>query len=221
MKKLLFLGLLLAPLLVQAQNATRYISDNLEVPMRAGTSTRFKIVKMLTSGTPVEVLQTNAEEGYSLVRTGGVQGWVLTRYLMDTPSARDSLASAQAAVAPLQQENDGLRQSIEQLKAEKQALETRQNQLVADNQRLSQELAQIRKAAANAIAIDTQNKQLQERTVDLESQLQMLQQENQVLRDSSAQARFLTGAGVLFGGILLGLILPRLRPQKRSRWGDL
>jgi SH3 domain protein len=32
---------------------------------------------------------------------------------------------------------------------------------------------------------------------------------------------FLIGAGVLFGGILLGLILPRLKLRRRSGWGDL
>lgn len=220
MRKLLLMAVLLFPLVSTAQTV-RYISDELEIPLRAGAGTRFKIVKMLPSGAEVELLRNNTEDGYSLVRVDNVQGWLLSRYLMETPSARASLAAAQAAVTPLQSTNQSLQQTIAQLRGTQKDSETRQAQLTADNQRLSQELAQIRKAAANAIAIDNQNRELQERVVQLESQLQLIQQENQSLGDATQQMRFLAGAGVLFGGIMLGLILPRLRPTKRTRWGDL
>lgn len=220
MRKLLLMAVLLFPLVSTAQTV-RYISDELEIPLRAGAGTRFKIVKMLPSGAEVELLRNNTEDGYSLVRVDNVQGWLLSRYLMETPSARASLAAAQAAVTPLQSTNQSLQQTIAQLRGTQKDSEARQAQLTADNQRLSQELAQIRKAAANAIAIDNQNRELQERVVQLESQLQLIQQENQSLGDATQQMRFLTGAGVLLGGIILGLILPRLRTNKRTRWGDL
>lgn len=220
MRKLLLMAVLLFPLVSTAQTV-RYISDELEIPLRAGAGTRFKIVKMLPSGAEVELLRNNTEDGYSLVRVDNVQGWLLSRYLMEAPSARASLAAAQAAVTPLQSTNQSLQQTITQLRSTQKDSEARQAQLTADNQRLSQELAQIRKAAANTIAIDNQNRELQERVVQLESQLQLIQQENQSLADATQQMRFLTGAGVLFGGIILGLVLPRLRTTKRTRWGDL
>ncbi len=58
--------------LVLAGNAlaeTRYVSDSLEITMRSGKSTSHGITRMLRSGTPVEVLETDKKTGYSHVRT--------------------------------------------------------------------------------------------------------------------------------------------------------
>jgi SH3 domain protein len=46
----------------------------------------------------------------------------------------------------------------------------------------------------------------------------MLDEENTSLRDRTNRDWFLAGAGVLFGGILLGLLVPKLR--KRKNWSD-
>ena len=59
MKKLfLFCLLLVTACLVQAQ--TRYVSDKLDTPIPAGAALRFKILRMLPSGTALAVLQTDA-----------------------------------------------------------------------------------------------------------------------------------------------------------------
>lgn len=215
------LAILVLPGTAVGQN-TRYVSDVLEVPLRTGTTTGHRIVRMLDSGTPLTVVQVDQASGYSLVRTeAGTQGWVLSRYLMDTPSARERLEAAENAVEPLQTENLNLRQEIDRLQASRQESQAEFASVRAENQRLTQELAQIRRTAANAITIDTQNRELQEQVVNLESSVRVLQQENQILSDRTAQARFLMGAGVLFFGMIIGLFLPRLRLQKRNRWGDL
>jgi len=213
--------LLLSGLAAQAQT-TRYVSDELELPLRAGTSTRYKILEMLPSGTPVEVLNTDADSGYSQVSTDdGTRGWLLTRFLMDEPSARERLNQALQALEPLQAENARLQEELDALTADKTNAETDYQILREENQRLSQELAQIRKTAANAMVIDEQNKTLQERMVNLERELQITQQENQALADRSAKDWFLAGAGVLLLGVILGTIIPRLRWQKRDRWREL
>lgn len=221
MRKLLLLVLLLVASQAYAQT-TQYVSDMLEVPLRTGSSLGHRIVRMLPSGTAVEVIRTDKDTGYSLVKTpNGTQGWILTRYLMDEPSARERLAEAQQALEPLTTENADLKARIDTLTAEKTELESSYEQLSEENRRLSQELTQIRRTAANAVAIDEQNKTLQERVVALEQALQIAQQENQSLSDRSDKRWFLLGAGVLLLGIILGLIVPRLRWQKRNRWGDL
>ncbi len=208
--------------LATARAETAYVSDQLEVPVRSGTSTRYKILRMVPSGTPLEQVRQDSENGYTLVRTPeGTQGWILSRYLMDTPSARERLTAAEEAVEPLSRENAELRERLAALSGEKAQVQSEYAELEEGNQRVRQELAQIRKAAANAIAIDNQNKALQERVVNLERELQLVQQENQALSDRSARDWFLMGAGVLLLGVAMGLILPRMRWQKRTRWGDL
>ena len=59
-----------------ALGQTRYVSDQLEVTLRTGPSTRNAIVRILTSGAQVEVLESDAESGYSRVQAGQSEGWV-------------------------------------------------------------------------------------------------------------------------------------------------
>lgn len=77
---------------------------------------------------------------------------------------------------------------------------------------------------AETLALRQQVSQLQTKNKDLTTTLAALEKEQQQLKTSleenSRQQQmdwFMKGAGVLFGGLLLGLILPRLMPQKRRR----
>lgn len=219
------LALVLTPLVLtpvaQAQSK-RYISDQVEIPLRAGTSTRFRIVRMLPSGTELSLIRSDEENGYSQVRTeNGTEGWILSRYLLSEPVARDQLEQMQQRLTPLQSENQRLRQQVQTLQGNINDLQTQLTQTSKDSQRLNQDLTQIRKTAANAIAIDERNQLLEQQTVELERELQLLQQENRALSDSSTQNWFLRGAGVLFAGLILGIIIPNMRWRKSNRWSDL
>ncbi len=201
---------------------TRYVSDQLEITLRTGQSTKHSIVRMLKSGTPVTVIEVDAENDYAHVRTQeGTEGWVLTRYLMNTASARDRLASAQQRLASIESENKQLKERLAKL-GEQQKEVTQQHQDAASSARqLQQELTQIRNTAANALTLDSENKTLKEQHVQLRTELQLVQQENATLKDRSDQDWFMKGAGVVIGGILLGLILPRLKLRKKSSWDSL
>jgi len=85
--------LMCLPVAAVAQTGSAWVSDQFEVMLRTGPSTSNAIERMLPSGTELEVLEKDAGTGYSRVRTtSGVEGWVLSRYLMSEPSAREQLA---------------------------------------------------------------------------------------------------------------------------------
>src|SRR3569833_2253419 len=66
-----------AALCTTATAETRYVCDELEVTLRTGQSTQHQIVRMVKSGTAVVVLATDANTGYTKVRTpSGAEGWV-------------------------------------------------------------------------------------------------------------------------------------------------
>lgn len=209
--------LLLTTVVVQAQTQ-RYITDELELPMRTGASTQFRILRMLTSGTPVTLVDSDPASGYSRVRTtDGTLGFVPTRYLSDTPGLQQRLDAAEADLESLRTGSEQLNERL----AAFNELEQQARALQEDNQRLSRELAHIRDVSANAIALDERNQTLEEQVIGLERSLQLARQENEVLRDRSNQDWFMRGAGVLLAGLLTGLILPRLRSRRSSRWGEL
>jgi SH3 domain protein len=85
---------------------------------------------------------------------------------------------------------------------------------------LSKELDDLRRTASNAVALNNENRQLKEKLQQIDNQMQSLVIENSALTESDAKRWFLIGAAVLFLGLILGLILPRLRIQKKNNWSS-
>jgi SH3 domain protein len=214
--------ILAACFLMLAGNAvaeTRYVSDTLEITMRSGKGTNFGITRMLRSGTPVEVLEVDKKTGYTQVRTkSGKEGWVLSRFLMSGQAARDRLATAEKNLAELELENRKLTTTMAALTEEKSGLESNLQELEGQSRGVSQELSEIKRTASSALAIDSENKDLKGRMVSLERQLQTIQQENETLKDRTARDWFMVGAAVVLLGIIVGLIIPKIRFRKKSSW---
>lgn len=213
---------LLAPLPARAE--TGYVTDQIQVTLRAGESTRFKILKMLPSGTPLEVLGVNQTTHYARVRTAdGTVGFIPQEQIQTGPAARDRVAEMEARLAALQSAPDTLAAKLGRAQSEQADLQTRYQSLEHDKQLLEQQLATIRHASANVLDITNDRERLRIQVADLTRARADLEQENRDLRNQTNQRWFMIGAAVLIGGILLGLFLPHLRlgRRRKSAWGSL
>ena len=196
-----------------------WVSDQFEVMLRSGPSTSNAIERMLPSGTALELLESDAESGYSKVRTtGGTEGWVLSRYLMDEPSAREQLERLSSRLSNANATGSSLSSQLNSIKSEYDAATSRIASLEREKRALEQELAGIKRTAANVLAIDGQNKDLQEQVATGEIEIATLEQQNRELSGQTTRYWFVTGAGVILVGMVLGLWLPRIKWQRRSRY---
>jgi SH3 domain protein len=221
MKRFLLLLLALA-LFGTAHGETRYVTDQLKITMRSGESTGHKIIHMLPSGSPVEVISRNTASGYAKVKAQGSVGYVLIRQLMDEPSPREQLAAAKQRLQELLEEPDKLQSKLATLQSEHQTLQSAHTELQSVKQQLEQELESIRNTAANAIRIGDERNELRKTVAALTLERENLRQENLDLSNKTAQNWFLIGAGTIIAGIVLGLLLPHLRFQRRkASWGTL
>ncbi len=206
--KILFIIITMFGYIASAQAETRYIVDQAKLPMRSGQSTGHSIVRMLPSGTAVEVLGQSST-GYTHIRTrSGKDGWILSRYLMKEPAARTRLARAEKDLS-----------NLLALKQEKKSLEQERSQLMEDNKKLQAELTHIRETAASAVAIADENESLKAKATQAEQTLEALRQETSDIRSGAQQRWFMLGGGAILFGVLLGLILPRLKVRRKDRWG--
>lgn len=210
-----------APLRANAE--TRYVTDRLEVTLRAGESTRYKILRMLPSGTPVDVVSVNPSTNYARVRIpDGTIGFMLVQELQDEPAARDRLAELEERMKALRQKPDALANELANLQETYGELKQRFATLEREKQQREQELARIRHASANVLDITSDRERLRLQVAELTRSRADLEQENRDLKNQKNQRWFLIGAGVLGGGVLMGLILPHLRLRRRkSSWGAL
>lgn len=200
----------------------QYVSDQLEATLRKGKTNQHQIVRMLRSGAPLEILDVDEKDGYTRVRTAdNAEGWILTRYLQKTPVARMQLPELEKQIAAFREENNRLKAELQNSGQQKASLDQTQKKLANENSSLKQELTAIKQTASNALAIDSENKQLKERLFALERDAQIQQQENAALRDRRDRDWFITGATVIVAGIIIGLIVPRLKFKRKTRWDSL
>jgi SH3 domain protein len=220
-KKILALALLLCSAAVFARTA--YVTDELQITLRSGEGTQFRITRMLSTGDRLTVLSSDAQTGYSKVRTEtGVEGYVLTRQLVDQPVARDRLAAAEAEVRALKAAPGELSSRLAALTEQHAALRQEHEALQQAKTQVDQEFAALQRTASNAVRIANERNELRRQLTTLTREVEDIKQQNRELENKTAQNWFLIGAGVVVGGILLGLILPHLRMRRRkSSWGSL
>ena len=205
----------------QAQ-ATVYVSDTLEIPLRAGASNRYKVIGAVRSGSPIEVLKADAAKGYTQIRTpAGIRGWLPSDQLTHTPSSQEQLGQTRQELEQLKARHFELQEHMDTVVSKPGADAMSYPQLYEEAVRQRQLLAQYRKVAADTVALDERNKTLQERAVTLERELQIVQQENQALRNDNDNIRFLMGAVILVACLLVAVMMPRIREQKRAQWSRL
>lgn len=198
---------------------TSWVSDQFEITMRSGPSTENAIILMLTSGTALEVLESDAGNGYAKVRTGsGREGWVLSRYLMSQQPARERIVGLTEELNRARARADSLSGQFEAVKQQQGADSAQIRGLQQDNAALASELEELKRISADVLAINTDNQGLRQRLSDAEIKMNMLEEENHELRSRQNRDWFIAGAAVLVAGMIVGLIIPRIRLRRRSRY---
>ncbi len=201
-----------------ASGATRYISDVLLVPLRSGPSGDHRIVhRGLTSGTAMELLETDEASGFSLVRIAdGTEGWIRNQYLLKEPVARLKLASAEDALARAQSELTAARSRIEVLTQTNAEQTTTQAEQQESLTRLQAELDNILEVSASAIETQEANRRLTENNLRLQRALDAVAAERNRLEENRHNQMLLIGGGLILLGLLAGVAI-KARPQ-RSAW---
>lgn len=133
MLRILFVFLLAISCSVQAA----HITDKLLVGLYTKPASGVQPIKVLPSGTPLEVLER--KDAFSKVRLGdGKEGWVKSVYISDEKPARAMLLELQAKSSTLK---DKLSQMEKELEAARSSSAPTQN---ADLSKLQQELSQTK-----------------------------------------------------------------------------
>jgi SH3 domain protein len=216
-KQISVLALLGLSGLAAAESA--WVTDQFEITLRSGPSTSNAIQLMIGSGTRLEVLERDAESGYSRVRTqGGTEGWVLTRYLMSEASAREQLEALTSQLTNANTRGTSLNSQLSAIRGEYDTAKRRIATLESEKSKLENELAEIKRTAANVLSINDQNKSLMDQLTAAQIRADTLEQENRALASQTTRYWFMAGALVLLVGILMGIWLPRIRWQRRSRY---
>ena len=211
--RLLFVLISIFLLFVEVHAETMYVSDKMKITFRTGPGNDRKITSLLNSGQQVEAIQSSGD-WVQVHLPDGKEGWVLNRYL--------------TAVVPCGIEIESLRQAHQRLNTEAAALKKENIALKTDKKNLSEALTKNKIALhASRAQYDTLKKESvhfielkakHEKTVlELSSQTKKADQLEKELSEALKSRHikwFLSGAGVLIFGMILGF--SSKREKRRS-----
>jgi len=197
---------------------TVYISDKLTVPLRSGPSNANRILhRGLPSGTRMEVLSRDPDSEFVQIRTDrGTEGWLPEQYLVNEPIARDRLVAANRKIEQLTETIGNQERRLKELTSGKSESDQSVSQLSRQVEALEQELAEIRRISAGAIAQNETNKELSALNERLRAEVDELVATIAALEDNAQQRWLLIGGGLVLAGLVLGAAI-KARPR-RSAW---
>lgn len=200
-----------------AVGAVNYISDVVNVPLRSGPSTKHRIIhRGLPSGTQLTVLATDEEAGFTQVRTaGGMEGWVVSQYLIGQPIARVKLAAAEKRLQGLKVKIDKEREAHASLQSEYKETEANNRTLNSQVQALTKELEELKRISADPINEHARNVELAQQNQLLVGQVDELSSMTRQLKDNVQLEWLLYGGALVFIGLLLGVAI-KARPRQTS-----
>jgi SH3 domain protein len=215
----LLLGLLATLLLTSpAMAATAYVSDELTILLRSGAGEQYRILRMLKTGTPLEVLN-ESDEKYTQVRTAaGEEGYVLKQYLT-------TALPKEAVIDRLTKERDRLKTTMANLEGNRGAVVTELAQLREQVARLETDLAgkeqelqavqgryqELQTTASDVVAVVAERDRLRDEHGTSSAELATLRAENEQLLMTGMIRWFLAGGGVFFFGWIIGKISRKKR----------
>lgn len=188
-----------------AEEISRFVSDEFRITMRAGPAANYKVVRMLRTGMKLIVLEENSN-GWNLVRDeNGLEGWVLRRFLSGETPAKFLALELEKSLASMTTERDALQKRLDEA-----------NVATMDCDRFKKELTQIKSLSENALDAEKSFQELVEKYKNMEQDLKRNSEEKRQLERNSDALFFLSGAVVLFLGLLAGFILSRKRRNPYS-----
>lgn len=198
---------------VQAQ--TWYVKPTAEIPLRRGQGSDYKILAIVSDGTPVSIIEEN-ETWAKVTTTEGKEGWIIKRYLTrETPLDQ--------VVTNLKAENQTLEQQLTETRAQNEELQRVQEALENTLANHRQELANLAEKhntlledTANVITIKSNLEKSREAITDLQQKIGVVVAENNRLKASQNIRWFLAGGGTLILGCIIGLIISRSKKKKSS-----
>jgi len=189
-KRIFVLALLCAGTAVNAaEGKQQYITDEITATMREAPRNDATIRANLKSGTRITVLESLGPDSFAHVKTeDGKEGWIPSRFIAGEPAAKDRLNALQAEI----------------------------NQMRAHQRELDEELARAKETVAKAgpaLQLADENQKLKEQMAQKEREGVELQA--QFSEQQAWRRNIVTGAALVGGGVLVGLLLPALGRRRR------
>ncbi len=208
--------LLLSILCLNVAAETRYVSDNLQIQLRSGPGTQYRIIRSLNSGSTLTLAASDTENGYQKVFFNDIEGWVSSQYLMKEPSARIQLSKVEKELSQLKANASPIQNRIIELEEQNRTLTEQLTAVEAQLVTAEAELNRVTNISGQALELDEQNSRLRLENSNLSNETDVLRIENTRLMEKHDRDYIIFGALAVLLGVIIALVVPHLTPKKRN-----
>jgi SH3 domain protein len=211
MKTLGIVGICLVLSLTAALAETKYyINDTMTITMRTGPATDRKIIALLGVGQEVDVLK--AENEWTLVRLpNGKEGWVISRFLTNQTPNGIQLEILKNKHNVLKDKASGLMEENKILKAENNRLSDELNASEKKLKSTDKAYDTLKKESTQFLKLQTKYKESTSKLAEQTQKAEKYEDELTKLLWNKNIKWFLSGAGVLIIGFIIGFSTKRQR----------
>jgi len=210
MRFIIFIGVCMILFCSMVQAETMYVGDEIKITLRTGPRTDHKILAMIKSGQEVEALQTD-NDWTQVKLLNGMEGWVLTRFLtydkpcqLETEILKKKHEALSAQSSFLLKENGVYKEESKRLRKE---LSGSEEMLAAVNKSYDT----LKKESADFLELKSKYELTSSQLAGQTKKVENLEEELSKLLSHRNIIWFLSGAGVLVFGILIGFSAKRQR----------
>ena len=187
-----------------------FVTDIFEVTLRTGPGIDHKIVTMIRSGQPLTVIEAG-DEWTRVAMADGKEGYVLTRFLSEDPPARLTLERIKGAYEALKSKASELEEANSRLLSENRALENQLKTVTGKLESIEKEYALLKSESSDFFSLKKRYEQTAGQLREKTDRVQHLEAEVSRLQLNRNIRWFLSGAGVLVLGFLIGFSTKKQR----------
>ena len=200
----------------QGWAAKAYVTDSFEITLRTGPSNENKIIAMLFSGRPLEVVTTQGEWSQVKVLDDGKEGWVISRYLVTRLPWEVQARKLQEDLASLNAKLTRVQKEFADESQQRQGLAAEIKRKTEEFEVLSKEYRELKNGAEDYLRLKSLYEGSEKNLKIAQTEQSRLAAENEKLKSSEENRWFLSGALVLLCGLLIGGIAGRQQKKRRS-----
>lgn len=212
------IGLLLTVMVVGTPSIAeelRFVRPSVEVPVRRGQGTDYKIVRLVKDGDQVELLEE--DDAWAKIRLkGGVEGWMPKRFLSSDAPPLKLVQMLRTENEQLKQQNTALNQELTGLKDLQANTGGELSACIAQRDTIEGQYEILQADTADVVAIKNKMTATQQEIETVRTTLAAVQQQNNELKRKTSITWFLVGGGVLLFGWIIGVFSGRSRKKRSS-----
>lgn len=198
-----------------------YVTDFQKITLRTGPSLDNKIIAFLVSGQALEVIENKEKwSRVKIIEEGDVEreGWVLNQFLTENRPYKLQVTALINENKMLKDKLEPIKQQLEESVSQEKMLSLKLKKTEATLNKLQEEFVTLKQGASEYLKLKAEYDETQSNLINKIQQNKILTAENKKLKESERNKWFLSGALVLFLGLLLGLMFGRQQKKRKSTY---